>query len=514
VGANQSHALTLGELLDGDLGLELVAGDGDVRARRIAGAHSIEIDHPATWLGRDWIMLTTGVRLRNSAEAQRQLATELAEIGAAALGFGVEVVFKSVPAALIDEARSRGLPVFTIPLRTPFRDVISAVNTSLLSSEVRAMQRLSSLQLYLIDALEDENPRHVVLERLGGFVDATVTLFSAEGRVIDETGPAPVEAIWREIASRPAALMQFDDDGWETIAIPLRSDPTAGSWLAMSSRSSRPMARPARAAARATAPILAALARVEAMVLAQEGAIESAVLDALLNGDDPDHGSLAARAAAMGIDCATSVGVVVASAEFSTRDARARLRAVLVSVLHRRSLPFLAGARHDACVLLIQASPADMRAAVEEALSEYPGAAAGIGRAVHSVDAVPDSLRDAEIALERTRADPARRVLAVEDLDLATLIATELSSDRLTHKADELVGVLRTNQGLFEAVVAFFEHDLDIMRTSEAMHLHHNSVRYRLGRVEQLLGRSLKDPATIASLYVALAAHGHGRRPS
>jgi len=71
-------------------------------------------------------MLTTGVRLRNSAEAQRQLATELAEIGAAALGFGVEVVFKSVPAALIDEARSRGLPVFTIPLRTPFRDVISA----------------------------------------------------------------------------------------------------------------------------------------------------------------------------------------------------------------------------------------------------------------------------------------------------------------------------------------------------------------------------------------------------
>jgi hypothetical protein len=37
---------------------------------------------------------------------------------------------------------------------------------------------------------------------------------------------------------------------------------------------------------------------------------------------------------------------------------------------------------------------------------------------VHSVDAVPDSLRDAEIALERTRADAARRVLGVEDLDL------------------------------------------------------------------------------------------------
>ena len=72
------------------------------------------------------------------------------------------------------------MPVFTIPLRTPFRDVISAVNTSLLSREVRAMQRLSSLQLYLIDALEDRT-RGSGLERLGGFVDATVTLFSPEG---------------------------------------------------------------------------------------------------------------------------------------------------------------------------------------------------------------------------------------------------------------------------------------------------------------------------------------------
>jgi DNA-binding PucR family transcriptional regulator len=38
------------------------------------------------------------------------------------------------------------------------------------------------------------------------------------------------------------------------------------------------------------------------------------------------------------------------------------------------------------------------------------------------------------------------------------------------------------------------------------MGLHHNSLRYRLGRAERLLGRPLKDPATIASLYIALAA--------
>ena len=261
VSLNQLPGLTLGELLDGDLGLELVAGGEDARHRRVAGAHSIEIDHPADWLGRHWVMLTTGVRLRHRVGAQRQLVAELEQIGAAALGFGVDVVFKRVPPALLDEARlrSRGLPVFAIPLRTPFRDVVSAVNASLLSTEVHAMQRLSSLQLHLMDALEEDDPRRAVIERLAAFVDATVTLFSPGGRVLRTTGRAPTEAIWHEITCRPAALMQFSSSSraGETIATPLHREMKHGSWLAVSRGGSQPMAHVTRAAARATAPVLA-----------------------------------------------------------------------------------------------------------------------------------------------------------------------------------------------------------------------------------------------------------------
>ena len=142
-----------------------------------------------------------------------------------------------------------------------------------------------------------------------------------------------------------------------------------------------------------------------------------------------------------------------------------------------------------------------------------PDAAAGVGRPAAGVAAVPDSLRDAEIVLERARTDPGRQLLAFEDLDLATLVATDASTERLKPKVDELIGELRAHQGLLDTVVAYFGHDLDVMRTSEAIGLHHNSLRYRLGRVEQVLGRSLKDPATIASLYIALTAHRHGEPP-
>jgi purine catabolism regulator len=506
VGINRLQALTLGELLDGDLGLELIVGGEDARARRIAGAHSIEIEHSSTWLGRDWIMLTTGVRLRNT-EAQRQLAAELDEIGVAALGFGVEVVFKRVPSVLLQEARSRGLPVFSIPLRTPFRDVITTVNTALLSSEVRATQRLASLQLYLVDALEEENPRSVVIERLAAFVSARVTLFLAEGRVAEATGPAPTEAIWREITSRPAALVQFDDDGWETIATPLHSGMTEGPWLAVSRHGPQPMARLTRAAARAAAPILTALERLENKVQAQEGAIQAARLNALLDGDDADFGALAARAAAVGIDGAAPLSVVAIGT--ASPGPGTGLYSAVERHLHERSLPALLGTRHGTCVALIQAPLPELRAAVDYALVVEPATVAGIGRPVHDIAGIPHSLRDAEIALERARALPACRVLAFEDLDLATLIAANLESERLTFKVDQIAEALRANQGLFDTVVAYFEHDLDVMRTSKALHLHHNSLRYRLGRVEQILGRPLKDPATIASLYIALTACEH-----
>jgi purine catabolism regulator len=36
--------------------------------------------------------------------------------------------------------------------------------------------------------------------------------------------------------------------------------------------------------------------------------------------------------------------------------------------------------------------------------------------------------------------------------------------------------------------------------------VHPNSLRYRIGRVEELLGRSVRSPATLADLYVALRA--------
>ena len=121
------------------------------------------------------------------------------------------------------------------------------------------------------------------------------------------------------------------------------------------------------------------------------------------------------------------------------------------------------------------------------------------GRAIESMAGVPVSLRDAQLAA-------ARGVASFEDLDLATLLLTDADPERLQPRVERIVAVLDEHPPLHEALVAYFAHDLDVPASAAELHLHPNSFRYRLSRLEELLGCSLKSPATIAELHIALSA--------
>ena len=65
---------------------------------------------------------------------------------------------------------------------------------------------------------------------------------------------------------------------------------------------------------------------------------------------------------------------------------------------------------------------------------------------------------------------------------------------------------LTENPLVLEAVQAYLRYDLDVGRAARCLHLHPNSVRYRLTRAEDLIGARLRSPETIVALHVALGA--------
>jgi len=492
-------AFTLGDLLDLDLGLELVAGGADARGRLVVGAHSTELEQPGPWLDRDWLLLTTGLRLRHRAALQRALVEDVAGAHAAAIGFGVGIAYERVPAALLDEAGRRGLPVLAVPLETPFREVVRAVHRAWADTDALEMQRLSAMQLQLMEAVGAPAPRAAVVARLAELLNATVVLLDSAGAVVERAGEEPVDGVWDALHARHGPLAEADAGGRHIVAVPVAVGAGPPGWLAVVSRRVRPAGRLTRPAARAAAPLLAALSRIGEVTDRQDRAVRRALMAELLTQPQGRDAELRARAAELGVALgeATRVAVLRAApgAPAPLADAEVQLAADGLAAL-------AAGDGEDHVALLVAGSAARTRAALA-AVAATTGAAGGIGRPTgQDVAGVQRSLRDARLAA-RMAAGTDDRVLAVDELDLATYLARSAAAADAEPLARAQLAPLPEH--LRETLAVWFANDGDVRRTAAALSLRENSVRYRLGRVEALLERPLRSPRTLASLWVALA---------
>jgi DNA-binding PucR family transcriptional regulator len=59
---------------------------------------------------------------------------------------------------------------------------------------------------------------------------------------------------------------------------------------------------------------------------------------------------------------------------------------------------------------------------------------------------------------------------------------------------------------LLATLTTWFAEQGATSQAADRLHVHRNTIRYRLRRVEELTGRSLTQPSGIAELHLALAA--------
>jgi putative transposase len=137
-------------------------------------------------------------------------------------------------------------------------------------------------------------------------------------------------------------------------------------------------------------------------------------------------------------------------------------------------------------------------------IADCPGTV-GVGPPA-DLAAVEPSFATASRVLEVAQRFGRPGVFRLEDLSLRVAVAAE---DEL---GELLVGrYLRPLEqlgtkaaGVAETVAAFIEHGLNIKATAEALDVHQNTVRYRLGRFEELTGASLERPVTAFEVWWAM----------
>jgi purine catabolism regulator len=147
-----------------------------------------------------------------------------------------------------------------------------------------------------------------------------------------------------------------------------------------------------------------------------------------------------------------------------------------------------------------------------------PSYSCGIGRVALALGAIPQSLREARQALEiGRRLFGEGNMHSFANLGVYRLLFRLDSQSELTEFYQEILGPLlngdtRHDGTLIETLETYFRCNGNLSETARAMHLHRNSLLYRLERVEAILGRSLEDAELRLNLQIALKVHHMRRR--
>lgn len=377
-------------------------------------------------------------------------------------------------------------------------------------------RRLATLQRSLTQVLSEPDPVVALLSRLKSTCNATIAIVDKRGRAVHSTGPVPLSLLFGEISQTAADTQMLDLDGWRGIADRIHVSGQAGEhvgWLVAIARRSDFPDPYAISAVHVAVALVEASQQMTTVARQQEHAIRAAVLEeALALRRVPEDPELTGRIASLGLSFSEELRIVVAQPLRSSLSARGRpavrdLFDRIGAAVESAGISALVSVHERYLLLLVQCPPSAVKrilVARDEALRSVT---VGIGRRVRHVSDVATSYHDAQLAIQTLKRAPSGpRVMTYEDFDFAARLFSDIGIDRMTSWASEFLEPLIDRDPLLEGLVAYFEHSQNMNAAAESLNIHHNSLRYRLSKVEEMLNLNLRDPAALSSLFLALAA--------
>lgn len=273
-------------------------------------------------------------------------------------------------------------------------------------------------------------------------------------------------------------------------------------------------------------PLIEQAVRVVGLELLKERSIADAgrrlrreLLDDVLAARGTNDDTLIRRAADLGLDLRLPYRLVVAAVSGRAGTAPiARAKERLVTSLRAQPWCAFAGEAAGRVVALVRPDAPEPAAALRRLLSEF-GADAAHARAVASPPcARMQDYREHFVASERalqllvSDAKPAETVVDLEETRVLTLLFRDGGELELRAFADARLGPVlrqrpRQRDDVLRTLDAYLETGGSPKHTAAALHVHVNTVYYRLARLRALLGENFAAPRRALDLQVALLAY-------
>ncbi|MFF3997035.1 helix-turn-helix domain-containing protein [Streptomyces cyaneofuscatus] len=493
------------------LDLTLLWGGPPLLAREISGVTATDLEHPGRFLQRGEIVLS-GLVWWSAADEEGtadRFVAALRDAGAAALLAGEET-HGAVPEVLVDACRRHGIALFSVPVHTSFR----AITDTVYLRQWGDLSRRPAADPYALP----ENVRGELSRLLADGADPDTLL----ARAVDRLGTPPcyvLSATGRTIARTPGAPALSAAEAAGRLKAALRVDPGAsayGQWFLH-------LPGEVEVPPRMLHEIAELFAQYRQGVLRREAAAcgAAAELLGLLGLDTPGSGpgsgfgsgsgsgsgsrsaAVAAALRACGLPEHGPYTVVEVSLGAAGGDAAEALGEVLRHLTGHRSVTgSLAGGRAAAVIATDSGSPQDVVPALKKLWPTLHACDAavlpygGISTTAVTPAELDGALVQARYALTAAERAGSANLTAIDDLTTLNALLAGVPTDVRTAFGIHALGPLAdatnpSHRMLLETLDTFLAYNGSWARTAEALHLHVNTVHYRIQRVELLTGRDL-----------------------
>jgi len=477
-----------GTLLAGEAGLD----------RKVSWAHVSDAFDPWNWLEPGDLVLTCGYIVPDEPVAQARFVERMAAAGLSGIVIGEDERRPHLSDELLAAADRVGFPVIDGAHTVGFAQYVRFVAAANARGEDQSFTQIARVHGEVMASLREKLAGAEFVDRLSRVVNCTLHVLDPEmweplirgGGTPGREWKVAYDEEVRRSSGRAPFVMSLTVGERTALTMPIPSE-----------RSACLVAFPDRD----LGPRLAVLQQIAAACALEIGRVDAAVQRARRSGAGLLNDALNAR-----------LEPAVLSALFHERRLQGDLRALAIdgrpAAVDRlarswliRGIPFLLGEIGQVAVAVVQAD--DVPQADLEERTALERWRAGLSDPFAGTGNLGDAVRQARWALETVSPDGS--ALAAYGDGSPSFLPRTLAESALT--ADLVLGRLieyDREQGteLIKTLQAYLECDRSPSRASKMLFIHTQTVNYRMARIQELTGRSMRSTGDVSELWFALRA--------
>jgi PucR family transcriptional regulator, purine catabolism regulatory protein len=519
------------------------------------------------WVKENEFLLATGYPLPPTPAELAALVSALDARGLAALGVKLGSYLEALPREMLRRADQLDFPIIDIPRHVGFDDILSQALTDIVNRQSAILERAEEIHRVFMRIVLEGGGLPEITEKLSQLIEGAVVVLDDDGQVLAASGLAEVAGLLATAgllgtdgrivvgdALVPQTLVLASGGVRCALAPVLAGSMRHGRILAVEGE--RPLQHDALIALERAATVIALDAAKQLAVTAVERKFQSDFLHELLSGRVRNVREILSRSRSLGWDLDRPLAVVVAELERAPGEEpsgpeeqrwRARLTdawtsavrdcdpgaavagfatdlVAIVGLRDRRDLKKLAHSQDHGIPEGDQEEPrgSGQAALAEAAVSLARSIAAGLARRSRHVLSVGVSRPVATPVEVATAYDQAAKAVQIgrrihghgsvtrfDSLGVFRLLSLIDDAEELRSFALESLGPLllldpAERDDLLRTLEALVECNLNVAKAARRLYFHYNTLRYRITKLERLLGPFTSDPDLCLQIGLAL----------